>query len=61
MSTSRLALEKERLNVQSKAKFDSTRHKNKSEDPNAELMVCLDIFLKRTRLLNRSTRRAVCS
>ncbi|KAF9060655.1 hypothetical protein BDP27DRAFT_1236457 [Rhodocollybia butyracea] len=47
MSTSRLALEKERLNVQSKAKFDSTRHKNKSEDPNAELMVRLDIFEKR--------------
>jgi len=40
-ATTRAALEKERLNIQSKAKFDSTRHKSKSDDPDAHLMSLL--------------------
>lgn len=39
MSAAKMALEKERLALQSKAKFDSTRHQHKTEDPDAGLMV----------------------
>ncbi|KAJ3853747.1 hypothetical protein EV368DRAFT_38287 [Lentinula lateritia] len=38
MSAAKMALEKERLALQSKAKFDSTRHQHKTEDPDAGLM-----------------------
>ncbi|KAJ3803280.1 hypothetical protein GGU11DRAFT_671167 [Lentinula aff. detonsa] len=41
MSAAKIALEKERLALQSKAKFDSTRHQHKTEDPDAELMALL--------------------
>ncbi|KAJ3936524.1 MAG: hypothetical protein NXY57DRAFT_985221 [Lentinula lateritia] len=41
MSAAKMALEKERLALQSKAKFDSTRHQHKTEDPDAGLMALL--------------------
>ncbi|KAJ4483234.1 hypothetical protein J3R30DRAFT_3447116 [Lentinula aciculospora] len=41
MSAAKMALEKERLALESKAKFDSTRHQHKTEDPDAELMALL--------------------
>ncbi|KAJ3759134.1 hypothetical protein EV360DRAFT_42489 [Lentinula raphanica] len=41
MSAAKLALEKERLALQSKAKFDSTRHQPKTEDSSADLMSLL--------------------
>ncbi|KAJ3755625.1 hypothetical protein EV360DRAFT_85738 [Lentinula raphanica] len=41
MSAAKLALEKERLALQSKAEFDSTRHQPKTEDSSADLMSLL--------------------